>query len=94
MAVLDPAGPPTAIHALLFDSRRHHESESRLLGIIPGAPAFDLRNRHCEAAKRPWQSIFFQMTTEKDGLLRCARNDGIGYAVSHYQGLLVLYQPS
>ena len=28
MAVLD-----TAIHALLFNSRRHHESESRLLGI-------------------------------------------------------------
>ena len=33
MAVLDTAGPPTAIHALLFGSRRHHESEPRLLGI-------------------------------------------------------------
>jgi hypothetical protein len=33
MAVLDTAGPPTAIHALLFDSRRHHDSESRLLDI-------------------------------------------------------------
>jgi hypothetical protein len=33
MAVLDTAGPPTAINVLFFDSRRHHESESSLLGI-------------------------------------------------------------
>jgi hypothetical protein len=56
---------------------------------MPGAPAFDPRNRHCEVAKRPWQSIFLQMNAEKDGLLRCARNDGARDAASHRQGLLV-----
>ncbi len=81
MAALD-----APIHALLFKSRRRHESQPGLLGIIPGAWEFDPRNRHCEVAKRPWQSIFFQMTTEKDGLLRYARNDDIGYAVSPIKG--------
>ncbi len=35
------------------------------------------RSRHADACirtTRPWQSIFFQMTSEKDGLLRYARN--------------------
>ncbi len=33
MAVLDTAGPPTAIHALLFESRRLDESQPKLIGI-------------------------------------------------------------
>ncbi len=61
-------------------------------GMIPEAPAFDPRNRHCEAAQRPWQSIFFQVNAAQDGLLRCARNDGLGNAVSHCQGLRVVLQ--
>jgi hypothetical protein len=36
MAVLD-----TAIHALLFESRRLDESEPRLIGIIPNDAGFD-----------------------------------------------------
>ncbi len=53
------------------------------------------RSRHADACirtTRPWQSIFFQVIAAKDGLLRCARNDGVRDARSHCQGLLVLFR--
>jgi hypothetical protein len=41
MAVLDTAGPPTAIHAFAFESRSRRESQPRLIGIIPTIIAND-----------------------------------------------------
>jgi len=36
MAVLDTAGPPTAIHAFAFERRSSHESQPMLTGISYG----------------------------------------------------------
>jgi hypothetical protein len=48
------------------------------------------QTRHCEAAKRPWQSIFFKLNAAKDGLFRCARNDDVKDSVRQYQERLLL----
>ncbi len=47
------------------------------------------KTRHCEAAKRPWQSIFFKRIAIKNGLLRDVRNDGVRNSAPKRQWLPV-----
>ncbi len=57
--------------------------------LVPTITANDSSSTKPVIANEVEQSIFFQVIAAKDGLLRCARNDGVRDAWSHCQGLLV-----